>query len=78
MPSLADAHGQNSKFKLADRHCLISFLFKNTNIYATLNALNLNLTEERDSCRLRTKMKKIAEKVLTKTIKYQVVGVIFE
>ena len=42
---------QNSEVKLANRRSLISFLFKNRNIYATLNASNLNLTEERDSRR---------------------------
>ena len=42
---------QNSVVWLANRHCLSSFLFKNRNIYATLNASNLNLTEERDSRR---------------------------
>ena len=40
-----------SKVKLADRHSFISFLFKNRNICATLNASNSNLTEERDFCR---------------------------
>ena len=39
-------------------------------IYATLNASNPNLTNEQGSRRLRTKCKKIAEKVLTKTVKY--------
>ena len=41
----------NSEVKQANRHSLIPFLFKNRNIYATLNASNLNLTEERDSRR---------------------------